>query len=520
MPCAWQLSWIVLLAGAPPACGEGPAPVRNRPAAEIRLRQASGRVVDGAGPTVGARVGFQGILDRANTDSQGLFALLSPRSAERVVASKAGYYVAAESWHEGVGSLEIRLRPHPLEDYREYAWISSYRSSDEPERCGNCHGEILREWSDGAHAQSATNPHFRNLYDGTDWQGNENVGWSLLRQAPEASGVCYSCHVPSLEPDARLVRDLRTTSGVAREGVHCDFCHKIAAVSLAGVGLNHGRFALQLTRPRPGLQVYFGPMDDANRASAVHSPLYRRSQYCAGCHEGIVLGTHAYGEYSEWLASPAFKQGVQCQDCHMRPTGQMCNVAPGRGGIDRDPRTLASHRSTRGDPAVLRRHVLLDLRAERTASAIDVAVEIRVRGVGHRLPTGYPDRALIVWIAAKDAQGRDLGALEGPRLPPAAGDGEPEKGGLFAKPGKMYAKALQGLDGAMPVPFWVPNRVIADTRLLPDQADRLQFRFRAPQGRAEIVARLVYRRFSKYLADQKGWPDTETLVDQRTVRLD
>jgi hypothetical protein len=161
----------------------------------------------------------------------------------------------------------------------------------------------------------------------------------------------------------------------------------------------------------------------------------------------------------------------------------------------------------------------VDLRADRSADAIDVAVDVRICGVGHRLPTGYPDRALIVWIAAKDDHGGDLAVLDGPRLPVVAGQGRPEEGGLVGQPGRMYAKILQGLDGAMPVPYWVPNRVIADNRLLPDQTDRLRFRFRPAQGKAEIVARLIYRRFSKYLADQKAWSDNETLVDTRTIRL-
>lgn len=510
---------MLLVIGALFAWRGGPVAGRDGPDAAACPRQLAGRVLDDAGPAANASVGLQGSRTRVQSDPQGKFTLTGPLSSSRVVASKPGYYNAGASPPEGAGPVEIRLRRHSTEDHAGYAWVSSYPSLDEPEQCGNCHQEIFREWSTGAHAQSATNPHFRNLYDGTDGRGNEDIGWSLLREMPEAGGVCYSCHVPTLEPGVRLVRDVRTASGVAREGVHCDFCHKIAEVSRESAGLNHGRFAVQLLRPGPDVQLFFGSMDDAERGNAVYSPLYRESRYCGVCHEGIVLGTHAYSEYSEWLASPAFREGVQCQDCHMAPTGHLHNVAPGRGGVDRDPNTLANHRSTRGSAAELRRHVSLEVRANRSPDAIDVAAEIRLRGVGHRLPTGYPDRALILWLTAKDSHGGDLAVLEGPRLPLLAGKGRPEEGGLAGQPGKMFAKILQGLDGAMPVPYWVPNRVIADNRLLPDQTDRLRFRFRPPDGKAEIVARLIYRRFSKYLADQKAWPDTETLVDTKTVRL-
>ena len=43
----------------------------------------------------------------------------------------------------------------------------------------------------------------------------------------------------------------------------------------------------------------------------------------ASGHEGVVFGVHVYSTYSEWLDSPARKQGRHCQDCHMKPTGTM-----------------------------------------------------------------------------------------------------------------------------------------------------------------------------------------------------
>jgi hypothetical protein len=59
---------------------------------------------------------------------------------------------------------------------------------------------------------------------------------------------------------------------------------------------------------------------------------------------------------------------------------------------------------------------------------------------------------------------------------------------------------------------WRPNRVAADTRLAPEGTDRARFRFRRTDGPVTVVARLIYRRFSKHLADQKGWPDNECVI--------
>lgn len=63
----------------------------------------------------------------------------------------------------------------------------------------------------------------------------------------------------------------------------------------------------------------------------------------------------------------------------------------------------------------------------------------------------------------------------------------------------------------MPAPYWKATRVRYDTRLMPDQVDRVRF-FEAPQEELTVVARLLYRRFSKYLADHKSWPDNEVLI--------
>ncbi|MCR4412739.1 MAG: hypothetical protein NUV77_09980, partial [Thermoguttaceae bacterium] len=386
-------------------------------------------------------------------------------------------------------------------DSTHYAWIASAPDPEHPEQCGNCHGEIHRQWSKSGHARSAVNPYFRNLYDGTDWHGNENIGFSLLDEAPEAGGVCFSCHVPSLEPDVTKVSDLRKIGGVAREGVHCDYCHKVADVTLDQLGLDHGRFATRLLRPASGHQVFFGPVDDDDRGNSVYSPMYRKSEYCAPCHEGVVLGTHAYSEYSEWLASPYAQRGVQCQDCHM---ARMAGT---------DTKAVASHGPTCERARLLRSHLDLSVTGSRKTDSLEIIVELRARDIGHRMPTGYPDRALLVWVSARDTKGRELALLDGPRLPPVAGIGNPREGNLAGQPGRMYAKSLEGLDGTQPVPYWRSNRVAFDTRLQPDQSDRLHFRFDHPQGAPLVSVKLLYRRFPKVMADQKGWPDNDLEIE-------
>ena len=307
-----------------------------------RRVDTQGRVVSQHGPVAGARVRFQGHPCFTLTDQQGRFLLPRPGDTrDTVTAAKEGFFIAGVA-ADNTLPLLIRLTELPSEDNLDYDWVDPSPDPEQIDNCGNCHAQIFNEWKSSGHARSATNRHFRNLYDGSDWHGRAHRGWGLLDEYPEAAGICAACHIPSLEPGDPAIDDLRRTTGVAAQGVHCDFCHKIQDTQLEMRGLAHGRYGLQLLRPTEG-QILFGPLDDVDRGVETYSPLQKESRICASCHEGTVLGVHVYSTYSEWLASPARQAGHQCQTCHMTPTGTMTNFAPEAGGIRREPDTLASH---------------------------------------------------------------------------------------------------------------------------------------------------------------------------------
>jgi hypothetical protein len=341
--------------------------------------------------------------------------------------------------------------------------------------------------------------HFRNLFDGSDWQGRLNRGWSLLADHPDGAGVCTACHGPTVSFTEPAYFDLRQVEGVAAQGVHCDYCHKISGTA-GEFGVTHGRFGLRLLRPAEG-QLFFGPLDDVDRGEEAHLPLYRRSRYCAPCHEGTVFGVHVYSTYSEWQESPARRQGLECQSCHLKPTGQMTNVAPGHGGIERDPRTLGNHRFFAGSfEDMLRDCLRLSVKAERTADAVEVEVLVEARNVGHRVPTGFIDRHLVLTVDAQGMDNINLPALSGPQVEGRAG--------------KLYAKLLKDFDGQRPAPFWRADPDAEDTRLRPGEVDRVSFRFPIQAGQVRV--RLVYRRFWSEVAAMKGWPDNEIVVTERS----
>jgi hypothetical protein len=478
-----------------------------RPSTPSLASTLEGRATDGQAPLAGAQVRFRGDAVFAVTDKQGRFSLARSRhGSNRLLVAREGYFI--RGFDGGRLPPNFELSPLPSEDQDDYSWVEPGPRPSGPNNCVNCHKEIYREWAASAHARSATNPHLRNLMDGTDWHGHKGVGWNLRGDNENGTSVCTACHAPTVSAGDPAFANLAKVEGVQKRGVHCDYCHKIAGATVDERGLTFGRFGYRLLRPARG-QFFFGPLDDAERAgeSFSYSPLYRDSRYCASCHEGVVFGVPVYTTYSEWLASPARREGQQCQSCHMTPTGTFTNIAPGKGGIERDPLSLASHRFPGGEKAMLRRCLNVSVRLTARDGQLRTRVEVRAEGVGHRVPTGFIDRNLLLIVEAFDRTRKPVPLHSGPTLPELAGKT------LAGKPGRLYAKQLMDSKQPGPIPFWRHHGTLRDTRLFPGRPDKTEFVFPARAERVRV--RLIYRRFWHTVAKDKSWPDNEILLRSR-----
>jgi hypothetical protein len=184
----------------------------------------------------------------------------------------------------------------------------------------------------------------------------------------------------------------------------------------------------------------------------------------------------------------------------------MTNFAPGKGGVARDPRTLAAHRFPGGQADMLRKCLSVSSYLKRESKGFRAQVEVSAHDVGHRVPTGFIDRNLVLVVEAFDKEGKPLPARAGPTLPALAGKS------LAGKAGLLYAKQLSEGPGHGPVPFWRFHGRLRDTRLYPGRPDRSEYLF--PAETARVRVRLLYRRFWHDVAVAKGWPDNEvTVVD-------
>jgi cytochrome c554/c'-like protein len=417
-----------------------------------------GRVRDASGPLAGVHVHFQGRGHGTITDASGRFRLFRGREQRPVTAAKPGYRIA---WmHADAAPADIFLEPLPVHDHEDYAWIDPAPDTRRSNNCGNCHAQIYREWDKSAHARSAWNPRVLRIVDGRDSSGRSHPTWNLRVEHPLGVGVCASCHAPTYT-DPGLEYDLGRVRGTAARGVHCDYCHKIVDAPVDKLGTRFGRDGLVLLRPAAGELLTFGPFDDAVRygESFASAPLYKESRYCASCHEGIVFGVHVYGTYSEWRESPAGRNGQTCQACHMTATGQVTNVAPGHGGSERDPASLARHDFPGATIDMLRHCLKVNTSITRNKSLVRVAVEIEARDVGHRVPTGFIDRNLVLVVEGCDGKSRAVCSVAGPRLPAEAGRD------FVGLAGAVFAKQLMSPQSTGPIPFWQAHGTLQDTRL-------------------------------------------------------
>ncbi len=514
-----------------------------------------------------AVVRVQATANETRSDAAGRFSLggLVPGQPITVTAWAPGYFIRAADEHRpGATDARIQLDRHAQADNPAYAWVSAFAASGDKASCENCHSDAAHPaaalpfdaWRRDAHSGSAANVRFLTMYTGADVQGRMSpsarfgesrrfggteplvpdpalpyYGPGFRLDYPYVTGSCAACHVPAGALSTAYGADPTNVTGVGAEGVTCDLCHKIWDLRLkSGSGLpgrdKPGVQSYVFRRPPAGHQLFAGPLDDVAPGEDTYSSLQLRSEYCAGCHYGVFWDTTVYNSFGEWRDSPYSDpaSGQTCQDCHM-PRGQSTRfAAPGKGGLERDRNSIATHQM-RGitDPAFMRGAVTVASRAWREGAGIRASVTITNSRTGHAVPTDSPLRQIILLVRALDAQGMDLAQTDGPTVPEWGGLGEPAAGYYAGLPGTGYAKVLQEFRSLLAPTgaYWNPTRVLSDNRIRPFGADTTRYAFAAPPvGAATVQVTLLYRRAFIALADQKGWSDDDLVLHEQSIPVE
>ncbi len=527
----------------------------------------SGSVVDHNGPVAGARVRVQGTRVFAVTDKAGLFVIPAVTSGKAVNISawKEGYYSCLL---KGVRAPRVGIRlhlvPYQIFDNDKYDWIPPEGSRGS---CVECHPVITEMSLKDAHMKAAHNPRFLTMYYGTDVKGNRSPltrykegggisAWANLRvplppdlskpyygpgyllDFPGTVGNCTACHIPGASIASPV--DPRTVKGADKFGVHCDFCHKVEDVHVSSTtrmpyDMNPGVQAMSVRRPFKGdpkrPQLFFGTIEDVNAEEGDTSLLLlSESRYCASCHFGVFWNTVIYNSYGEWLkspyADPKSGKAKTCQECHMpSPTiykgKRLNNIAPGKGGIERDPSAIHNHNMT-VDAELLRSALKMDVSAVIRNGKVTVDVTLTNDRTGHHIPTDSPLRHLILLVEAADSRGASLKQLAGPRLPDWCGTGDIHRGHYGGHPGKAYAKILANKwNGEYPTgAYWDHTVIVSDNRLAALAADREEFAFEITGRKNAIVSvKLLYRRAFITLMEQKKWNTPDIVMAEKHIIL-
>jgi len=256
--------------------------------------------------------------------------------------------------------------------------------------CGGCHADFYAEWRTTIHSQAWTDPYFQ-----ADWTFDNS------------QHVCRNCHTPLdrqqphtilgfrdkdkwdpvLEPNPAFDPELQ------HEGVTCAACH-----------LREGKIV--------------GVLGDTNAPHPVKL-LEDPNQICIRCH--VVEGDRwdmffrfppcgTVAEIEATIQSPGHTgevtvqstSGLGCVACHM-PAVERPLVAGGETRMVRQHLWRGGH-----DPQMVKRGLKVELNEITLTRAGKRRFQLTLTNVGaaHYLPTGTPDRHLMVRISVTDQEGK------------------------------------------------------------------------------------------------------------------
>lgn len=224
--------------------------------------------------------------------------------------------------------------PNPLPANDPHAAATADQQYPSAKVCGECHPNQYKQWSISSHAYAALSPMFNKFEQRINDISRGTVNYFCVR--------CHASVGTTLGEDRAIAWWNR--NGAAREGITCVTCHRI------GEGYGKVNAARRIT-PGPIHEPIFGPFDSLGglkaitnarengilvtideldkpaegdkkwirmHQTAIQSPILTKSEFCEACHQVAVYpGIKLETVWEEWRASPAAKEGITCQRCHM-----------------------------------------------------------------------------------------------------------------------------------------------------------------------------------------------------------
>jgi nitrate/TMAO reductase-like tetraheme cytochrome c subunit len=225
-------------------------------------------------------------------------------------------------------------------------------------QCGECHKQIYDEWSSSSHANASISPMFHKFEQKFQELTQGTVGT-----------FCVRCHQQvGTQLGEKREAALWNRSQISREGVTCITCHRVKEQ----YGKVNGERRVEpgkIYEPVYGSgeqsvikdvlakkDTYSVKTDPEGRGNDIHTGMVTntqmtKSEFCVSCHQVAVnLGIKLEIVWDQYRDSPARKQGISCQDCHMgkvpgKPEGYATAPSAIVGGKEINPgRRHANHR--------------------------------------------------------------------------------------------------------------------------------------------------------------------------------
>ena len=233
--------------------------------------------------------------------------------------------------------------------------------------CGACHSRVYDEWSESWMARSFSNATFQAIYAYRTESDKQNG-------TATAQG-CLRCHAPL----GFLSQDVSGELAETKEGVSCDFCHRVVEV-------NERSAHLHVAELSTGGAIY-GPTAgiDSPAHPTRQSTVFADSSLCALCHvdrsaDGIPL-EHTF---VEWKGSEFARRGVGCADCHMPQKEGPATDGP---GLTQRRSTHASHRFHGGHANSPMLQAAARVEVLSADASRELQISVRNSSVGHNFPS-------------------------------------------------------------------------------------------------------------------------------------
>lgn len=487
--------------------------------AQNEFNTIKGIVSDGSIPIDSARVRIQGNNNFVYSDSSGNFTIYTNKPVGKfltISAGKQGWYNHDKSIQVGDSAKEIVLEKLPPGDNMDYPFKS-------PVHCSTCHQPLYDQWKTSRHSNAAKDAMVLQLYNGSDVMGNNGIQPGFKLDNPYKGGDCADCHAPTAaqwNPGDTDLNDVLLEQSVDTNGVYCDFCHKISQVD---VNFNRGiNGSITLKRPQAdySTDINFGSLDDVTTfwMGATYNPEFTKSALCSGCHQykndaGVIVDD----TYNSWLKSSYATEGIQCQDCHMRPFSDSTFVS-GIGvaaAIIRDPGRLYNHYFRKFGTTDSSETASMHVEHALSGDTLSVAVSVTNEKAGHNLPAGVSLRNILLVIKVNN-EGEMVQQIKGDTLPAFAGNGPVEDGNYSGFPGKAFALVTyDSIKDEWPCGNWAATGIKFDTRIPPKATDKSSYKMLVHSGKGlSVEVRLLFRAVFKHWANVKGWDTREyTMAD-------